>query len=353
MQEITINLHMHTPYSDGYCSHTEIARAAIKTGLDAVIITDHNVWVEGLEGYYEEEEKRVLVLVGEEVHDQARQPQKNHLLVFGANREMNPLAADPQLLIDSVIRAGGLAFLAHPIDPEALRFNQEDLSWVNWDVHNYTGIELWNAMSEFKSHLQGYPQALFYAFNFDRVAHGPFPDTLRLWDELLEKGRKVVAIGGSDAHQLTGNMGPLKKVLFPFEKHFTAVNTHLLIPEPLSGDLTADRQMILDALRSGHAFVGYDLPAPTRGFRFTAHCAERDYIMGDAVSAQESVTLQVKLPHPTQCHLLKDGEIVRSSMKRTTFVYSVKEPGVYRVEAYIHFKGKRRGWIFSNPIYVR
>ncbi len=104
MQEIIINLHMHTPYSDGYCSHTEIARAAIKIGLDAVIITDHNVWVEGLEGYYEDGEKRVLVLIGEEVHDQARQPQKNHLLVFGANREMAPLAADPQLLIDSVIR---------------------------------------------------------------------------------------------------------------------------------------------------------------------------------------------------------------------------------------------------------
>jgi hypothetical protein len=34
-------------------------------------------------------------------------------------------------------------------------------------------------------------------------------------------------------------------------------------------------------------------------------------------------------------------------------VHKVESPGVYRVEAYIEFKGKRRGWIFSNPIYVK
>ena len=63
MHEAVINLHMHTPYSDGNCSHEEIAQAAIKAGLDAVIVTDHNVWVQGIEGYFEEEESRVLVLV--------------------------------------------------------------------------------------------------------------------------------------------------------------------------------------------------------------------------------------------------------------------------------------------------
>ena len=28
------------------------------------------------------------------------------------------------------------------------------------------------------------------------------------------------------------------------------------------------------------------------------------------------------------------------------------EPGVYRVEVYIPYRGKRRAWIFSNPIYI-
>ena len=52
MHEIIVNLHMHTRYSDGSGTHKDIAEAAMKTGLDAVIVTDHNVLVQGLEGYY-------------------------------------------------------------------------------------------------------------------------------------------------------------------------------------------------------------------------------------------------------------------------------------------------------------
>ena len=49
MHEIVVNLHMHTVYSDGTGTHKDIAHAAIKTGLDAVIVTDHNVLVQGVE----------------------------------------------------------------------------------------------------------------------------------------------------------------------------------------------------------------------------------------------------------------------------------------------------------------
>ena len=39
MHEIVVNLHMHTRYSDGTGTHKDIAHAAIKCGLDAVIVT--------------------------------------------------------------------------------------------------------------------------------------------------------------------------------------------------------------------------------------------------------------------------------------------------------------------------
>ena len=80
MHEITLNLHMHTRYSDGHGSHKDIAVAALKAGIDAVIVTDHNVWINGPEKIYSNNEDRVLLLIGEEIHDAARQPQKNHLL---------------------------------------------------------------------------------------------------------------------------------------------------------------------------------------------------------------------------------------------------------------------------------
>ena len=120
MHEIVVNLHMHTRYSDGTGTHKDIADAAIKTGLDAVIVTDHNVLVQGVEGYYRTgrnpnspvRSSRVLVLVGQEVHDQDRVPQKNHLLVFNANRDLSHLADDPQTLINGVNDTGGLSFIA-------------------------------------------------------------------------------------------------------------------------------------------------------------------------------------------------------------------------------------------------
>lgn len=353
MHEITINLHMHTVYSDGFGTHKELAQAAVRAGLDAIIITDHNIWVKGVEGYHYDGDNRVLVLVGEEVHDQARDPQKNHLLVFGADRELASYAPDPQNLINQARESGGLAFIAHPVDPEAPLFHQDDLSWVSWDVTGFTGIELWNAMSEFKSLLTSYPNAIKYALDFEKVAHGPLEASLKKWDELLSFGKPVVAVGGSDAHQLPSSLGPIKRTLFPYEDHFRAVNTHVLLPEPLTGDILTDKPLILDALASGHAYIGYDLPASTKGFHFNAHLADRTLTMGDTIGPNESVTLQIKLPQAAECHLLKDGEIIRSSYKRQSIVYKVESPGVYRVEAYIQFKGQRRGWIFSNPIYVR
>ena len=86
MQEVIVNLHMHTRYSDGSGSHRDIVNAAFKACVDVVIVTDHNVLVQGFEGYYREKNRRLLMLIGEEVHDQDRDPQKNHMLVFGANR---------------------------------------------------------------------------------------------------------------------------------------------------------------------------------------------------------------------------------------------------------------------------
>jgi hypothetical protein len=353
MHELVVNLHMHTSYSDGHSTHTEIAQAAIQAGLDAVIITDHNVLVSGVEDYYNDNGRQTLLLVGEEIHDQARQPQKNHLLVFGVDRELAPLAHDLQRLLDNVRQEGGLAFIAHPNDPPLPLLGEAAISWIDWEVTGYTGIELWNGMSEFKSLVKSKLHAIFYAFNPHRVARGPHPQTLEKWDELLTKGQRVAAIGGTDAHALPGRLGPLRRTVFPYQFHFKTINTHLLVPAPLKGEIEADRSAILNALGSGHSFIGYDLPASTRGFRFTAHGFNHKAVMGDELILKDGVTLQIRLPQATECRLIRDGEVVQTWEDRETCMYITTQPGAYRVEAYIHYLGRRRGWIFSNPIYIR
>jgi hypothetical protein len=352
MEEIVINLHMHTRYSDGSGSHQDIAEAALKCGLEAVIVTDHNVLLRGFEGYIKDGNKKVLMLIGEEIHDQGRDPQKNHLLVFGAEKELATFAHDPQTLIQAVREAGGLAFIAHLNDPPAPAFGERDISWVDWPLTNLTGIELWNGLSELKSLVPTKIHGAFYAFFPEFIAHHPIPATLRKWDELLAEGR-VVAIGGSDAHANEMQLGPFRRVIFPYEFHFKTINTHVLLPVPLTGELDADKKMIYAALSKGNCFVGYDLSAPTRGFHFTAQGQEVDASMGDEIPAKGGITLQARTPSPADIRLLKDGKVIQRWKNQSIAAHFTSEPGVYRVEAYRRYLGRTRGWIFSNPIYVR
>lgn len=353
MNEIIVNLHMHTTYSDGTGTHRDLVQAALDSDVDVIIATDHNVLVKGPEGYTVEGQDKVLLLIGEEVHDRTRSPQKNHLLVFGMDREMAGMARDPQSLINAINKAGGMSFIAHPVDPAAPAVDQPDISWVDWDVRGFTGIELWNAFSEFKSLLKSKWHALYYAYQPKRIARGPFPDTLKRWDQLTSNGQRVVAVGGSDAHALSASMGPLKRTIFPYRFHFQGVNTHLLTPTPLRERLEEDRKMIWEAFQKGHAFIGYDRPAPTTGFRFKAHGKNKTSMMGDVISPKHGITLQITLPKRAECRLIKDGKPIKTWTNREICSHTTTEPGVYRVEAYLHYKGKKRGWIFSNPIYIR
>lgn len=346
------NLHVHTRYSDGYGTHDDVALAGLQAGLDFVVVTDHNVWVDGIDGYRFLGDRRLLLLVGEEIHDRSLHPQRNHLLVYEARRELSTLAEDPQALLDAVRQAGGLAFLAHPSDPAAPRFHQPSLPWTNWDVTGYTGLELWNFMTEFKSRLASLPHALYYSYRSTSIGRGPAPEVVARWDQLLGAGMRVFAIGGADAHAIPVRLGPLKRTLFPYPFLFRAVNTHVLTEAPLTGDVDVDRRILMDAIKHGHMFIGYDLPAATHGFRFTASGDGQTAEMGDAIRSRFGVTLQAHLPQRAAIRLIHNGRLVREWGDTQAMIYTTPELGVYRVEALFFFKGRMRTWITSNPIFV-
>lgn len=353
MNEIKIALHMHTRYSDGNASHSELTQIAKKAGLNGIITTDHNIWVKGIEGYYGEGKNRVMLMVGEEVHDRTLDPPGNHLLALGAQKELSPFGKDSQRLIDQIEKNGGLSFIAHPIEDPLPRFGELAFSWRNWDIHRFTGIELWNQMSEFKSVTPTLTSAVINALFPTRMTLGPLERTLALWDELLiSRKRKIVAVGGVDAHELVKKFGPLKVKLYPYLHQFKSITTHLLLPKPLTGSFMDDRRMVMDALRVGHCWVAYDLPAKTDGFRFLADNDDGTFIMGDQVQIKRGLTLQIRLPHKANCRLIKDGKVIKAWENREVATHLTTEPGIYRVEALIPFKGQLRGWIFSNPIYA-
>ena len=351
--ETILNLHNHTTYSDGHGSYQDIADAAAQAGVDAVIVTDHNIRPRGLEKYYTSGERSILLLTGEEIHNRDLRPQKNHLLVFGVEQELSRLAPDTQWLIERIRQLNGLSFLAHPNEDALELFGEPDISWVNWDVRGFNGLEIWNGMSEFKTVVHGsFGLALLYAYLPYLMAHGPHPQTMQKWDELLLQNRYILAVGGTDSHAIPFKRGPLSRIIFPYAFHYSTINNHLLTDRPLSGNFQADRQLIFNAIRQGHYYIGYDLPHSTRGFRFTAKGQMREYLMGDIADQEKNLTLQIRLPYATNCYLIHNGKRVQSWKQQEICTFQANEPGFYRVECTIPFWGKQRGWIYSNPIFL-
>jgi len=192
--EYTGHIHFHTAHSDGSASFDEVVCAARSAGLDFAVTTDHNLLAPEQEGYH----GTVLMLIGQEVHDNEREPEVNHLLVMGAAHDVAPLRSQPQQLIDVVRSEGGLSFLAHPVEHGSHLFPKE-FPWIDLDVQAYNGIELWNFMSECKAYASSKPVGVLLSFLPQLFVRGPWPETLALWDRLSAR-RPIVAIGGSDNH---------------------------------------------------------------------------------------------------------------------------------------------------------
>ncbi len=343
------NLHVHSTYSDGFGRHAQIAEAAENAGLNFVIITDHNVWVDGLERYY----GRVLMLTGEEAHNVRRVPQANHLLIYAAKQELAPHSfGSTQTLIQTVRERKGFCFAAHPIEHASpLSPDMAAIPWGDWPIEGLSGLEIWNYLSEFKGLLWSWPVAMIYALAPSLGIRGPYRATLKLWDELLAKGQRLAAIGNADAHAIPGHFGPINKEIFSYEYSFRCVNTHILTSGPLTGEVDIDRNLIYEALLAGRTWVGYDLPCPTKGFRFTARSSATRVTVGEELKRIGAVILEVETPAPGEIRLLRDGKVIVKTNDNQLH-HTSAEPGIYRVEVYRRFRGLRTGWIFSSPIYV-
>lgn len=352
--EVAGNMHMHTPYSDGEGSHAHIAESAIRAGLEYVIVTDHNVLIQGVEGYYGSDDSGyTLLLTGEEIHDQQRSPQTNHMLVYGTDCELAAFAPDPQRLINAVNDANGLCFLAHPDDRPLHMVREPGIPWETWEVNNFTGLEIWNFMSSVKDLInQGKRSTVMAIFQPETMMRGPNPETLARWDALTSAGRRIVGIGNADAHGTTYRVGLLEHKLYPYDFLFACVNTHLLLNEPMSGAFFRDRKLIYRALRAGRAFIGYDLIGSTRGFRFSAHGSSGAASMGDSLKLGAGVTLQAIAPERSSIRLLRNGKVIASADNRENLTVTAHFGGAYRVEVSKSYRGQDRTWILSNPIYI-
>ncbi|MCO6450651.1 MAG: CehA/McbA family metallohydrolase [Caldilineales bacterium] len=341
------NIHMHTTASDGEGEPDDLVAAAARAGLKFIIVTDHNILLDQAgEGY----RQGVLTLFDIEVNDASLTPEHSHCLTLDVGEDVTPFAPNPQGLIDAVRERGGLTFFAHPIDKPSPLI-PDTYPWLHWDVEGFTGIELWNFMSEFRPFATSKPRAILVGYFPQYFTTGPYPEMLTKWDELLQQ-RPTVAIGGSDAHANIFNIGPIRREFLNYDYCFSAVNTHILTAKPFSGDYRHDRTLVYEALAAGRCWVAYDKLAPTEGFRFGASGDSQWTTIGRQIDGDELVRFDVSLPQRGLIKLIRAGAGVIAETSGDRLSYVADRPGAYRVEVWKKRWGKPRGWVFSNPIYV-
>ncbi|HYY41354.1 MAG TPA: hypothetical protein VE775_01405, partial [Pyrinomonadaceae bacterium] len=143
----------------------------------------------------------------------------------------------------------------------------------------------------------------------------------------------------------------LQLKLDPYERSFQVVRTHTLVArtQPL------DTDALLAALAAGHVYVAFDLLCDASGFRLTADNGEVQALQGDELALRDGVRLRVHAPVESRIVLVKDGQKF-DEVKASEHVWTVRQPGVYRVECYLaQLPAPLSGqpWIISNPVYVR
>jgi hypothetical protein len=342
------NIHVHTNISDGAQSPREIAQIAETCGLDFIMLADHMNQAGRLAREHAGYHGEVLVIVGAELGSY-----NNHYLAFGIEEKIDDEGMTCQQKIDSVKAAGGLGFIAHPND-EGTNLVEEGTAypWTDWNVERFTGIELWNFMSDWKAGITDVARALYWIRFPVQKLTGPRPETLARWDALCCK-RRIVAIGGSDAHARPVRKGPLSAVIFPYEKCFKAINTHIFARQKLRGRTVEDTAIILEALSEGRCYLANSLVAPPEGFNF--YCRTPDgtrHPMGSCVRWQPGTELIASAGARARIDLVRHGE----PLTRSTGLglhYRASAPGIYRVELRRKgLRGKLFPWIFSNPIYL-
>lgn len=344
MYEYVGNIHIHSNYSDGAGTIEFIAGAARGAGLDFIIITDHHTLTgKPMEGYHQ----GVLVLVGMEINKDC-----NHYLALNVKEPVPNYDHDAQKVIDQVARQGGIGFLAHPVEKGSPLYEHCTIyPWTNWQVNGFTGIEIWNHLSQWRDGLTGVLKAIYLAFiNPHRALVGPYPDLMARWDRLLENGL-VVAIGGSDAHAIKIKLGPFRITLLDYRLVFRCINTHVITVQPLTGDHQQDAREIYDSLAAGRCFVAYDYFLPARGFGFQANDGLHEVHMGESIGWSSQLELRAQTPFTARVNLIRNGQVYRTS-NGCCHSFDNVIPGVYRLEVFHYHRKSLRPWIFSNPIFV-
>jgi hypothetical protein len=255
------DFHMHTGHSDGSCDNDQGQRipcpvirtleAAQHTGLDFIFVSDHNTLAQ-MEVLRELQPAflNLLLLPGEEIttfHGHANALGVMRPLEFELGSKRLPTL---NKLLDAVEAQGAILSINHPGQPSG-----EDCMGCGWtvadtDYARITSIEAVNGGSARAGKTEGPTSGIAF------------------WQDKLNQGFHITAIGGSDNHDATDWTG---KSQSPVGTPATVVWTSEL-----------SMQGVLNGVRSGRVFI--DLaPDATHTLDAQAHAGSTTTHMGETL----------------------------------------------------------------------
>ena len=359
MFEYSGSIHMHSKYSDGSGTVEEIAKYATESDLDFIILTDHNTLKAKVKGY-EKWYKNLILIVGYEVNDLKN---RNHYLVFGMDKVIGTYEKLPDgdtgnrlsaaEYVKEVKEKGGIGFLAHPHEKRNKIPHLKAYPWTAWESEDFTGIEIWNHMSEWAEGVDESNKLQRFIHPLKSIVAPP-EETLKKWDELNKK-RKVVAIGGIDAHAHKHNVMGFEFEIFGYKILFKSIRTHVFVDKEISKgsakNFEQDKKQILEAIGKGRSFIVNNYYGSGTGFRFFAEYSGENFTMGDEIifdkSGNKKIILRTFLPAEADIKLIHNGKCI-DEFKGLDCIWDTNEKGSYRIEAWKNGKG----WIFSNHIRI-
>ena len=271
-----------------------------------------------------------------------------------------------QELVRRAKSEGRLAVVGYPEEAR----DQGLAGFDGLEVYNlYTNAKRINYALMFFDGLWSYwgrPELLFARF-YERPA-----ENLRRWDEYNASGAgRAYAFAGNDAHANVGfafqdqnGKKILDFKLDPYERSFSLVRTHVLVPGGPHGDEPFDEARLLGALRGGRFFLAFDVFGDSTGFRFEAAADHPETNtragaqMGGEITLPPDGEAQLKVSLPVRARTVfyRDGQVVQEVPDAARAYLAVRQGGVYRVEVYLDQLGtllEGKPWIISNPIFVR
>jgi hypothetical protein len=205
------DLHCQTVHSDGKLTVAEIARFARAAGLAFLFVSDHNTTSHRAELAASGSAAAIALHPAEEVTTY-----RGHMGALGSLDWVDFRQVDPEGMVDAVRmvrRDGGLSVRNHPASTTS-----------GWGFAPVTdAIEVWNGP-------------------WDGRNRNPL--ALDAWADELATGRRTIAVGGSDMHDIGADRQPIGTPV-----------TWVRAPDP-------GRSGILDGLRAGRVVVSRTVAGP-------------------------------------------------------------------------------------------